>query len=105
MSTLDEREKGFEGKFAFDQELEFRAVSRRNRMLGEWAAALMELKDVADYAEAVVKANLEHPDEDAVLRKVSKDLADAGVHLREDAVRSKMDEFLAIARSQVKGGA
>ena len=44
MSSLDDREKGFEKKFANDQEQEFRAMARRNRMLGEWAAGLMGLE-------------------------------------------------------------
>ncbi|MGA2951661.1 MAG: DUF1476 domain-containing protein [Caulobacteraceae bacterium] len=69
MSSLDDREKGFERKFASDQELEFRAASRRNRMLGEWAGRLMGLESVDDYAQAVVKSHLEHPgDEDTSLR-------------------------------------
>ena len=61
MSSLDNREKGFEKKFANDQEQEFRAMARRNRMLGEWAAGLMGLQNVADYAQAVVKSDFEQP--------------------------------------------
>ena len=41
MTTFDDREKGFEKKFAHDQDLKFKAESRRNKMLGEWAAGLM----------------------------------------------------------------
>ena len=61
MSTFDEREKGFERKFANDQELEFIAMARRNRLLGEWAAELMGLENVHDYAQAVVKSDIEQP--------------------------------------------
>ncbi len=104
MTTLDEREKGFEKKFANDQEQEFRAAARRNRMLGEWAAALMGLENVDDYASAVVKSDFEQPGDEDVLRKVTQDLAGAGVSVREGEVRAKMDEFLAIARGQVKAG-
>jgi hypothetical protein len=56
MTTFDERERGFEKKFVNDQEQEFRAAARRNRMLGEWAAGLMGLQNVEEYAAAVVKA-------------------------------------------------
>ena len=38
MTTFDDREKGFERKFAHDEEQEFKVAARRNRMLGEWAA-------------------------------------------------------------------
>ncbi|HEY5106224.1 MAG TPA: DUF1476 domain-containing protein [Caulobacteraceae bacterium] len=104
MSSLDNREKGFEKKFANDQELEFRATARRNRLLGEWAAGLMGLENVADYARAVVKSDFEQPGDEDVLRKVTQDLIGAGLNLHEGDVRAKMDELLAIARGQVRAG-
>lgn len=105
MSSVDDREKGFERKFVRDQEQEFRAVARRNRMLGEWAAKLMGLENPAEYAQAVVKSDFEQPGEDDVLRKVSQDLAGAGVSVREGEIQAKMDELLAIARGQIRSGA
>ena len=105
MTTFDEREKGFERKYANDQELEFRATARRNRLLGEWAAGLMGLENVSDYANAVVKSDFEQPGDEDVLRKVSKDLSGSGLAVNEGEVRAKMDEFLAIAREQVRAGA
>lgn len=104
MSTFDERERGFERKFANDQEQEFRAIARRNRMLGEWAAGLMGLKNVDEYAKAVVKSDFEEPGHEDVLRKVTQDLTGSGVSLAEGEVRAKMDELLALARSQIQTG-
>jgi len=105
MTTLEDREKGFEKKFATDQELEFRAQSRGNRMLGEWAAKKMGLENVEDYVRAVVRSELGAGGEDDVLRKVVQDLAGAGLEVRESEVRTKAEEFLAVARAQVKAGA
>lgn len=106
MTTFDDREKGFERKFALDQEQEFKASARRNRMLGEWAAGLMGLAEdrVATYAQAVVRSDLEQPGEEDVLRKVFEDLKGSGVQVSEGEVRMKMDEFMAQAREQVRGG-
>jgi len=104
MSAFEDREKGFERKYASDQELEFRAQSRAARMLGEWAAKKMGLESVDDYTRAVVRAELGAGGEDDVVRKVIQDLAGAGVQVRESEVRSKMDESLAVAREQVKAG-
>ncbi len=104
MSAFEDREKGFERKFASDQELEFRAQSRGNRMLGEWAAKKMGLENVEDYVRAVVRSELGTGGEEDVVRKVIQDFAGAGVHVREAEVRSKADEFLAVAREQVKAG-
>ena len=54
MTTFDDREKGFEGKFAHDAELEFKATARRNKLLGLWAGELMGLEGqhLDDYAAA-----------------------------------------------------
>lgn len=104
MTTFDEREKGFESKFALDQEQEFKAVARRNRLLGEWAADKMGLQGERrdDYARAVVKSDFEQPGDEDVYRKVMQDLEGAGLGVRESELRTKMDELLAQAREQIK---
>ena len=102
MTTFDEREQGFERKFVLDEELEFKATARRNRLLGEWAAGLMGLQTVEEYARAVVKSDFEQPGDEDVLRKIAGDLKGAGVAMSEGEVRRKMDELLAQAREQIK---
>ena len=104
MTTFDDRERGFEKRFALDQEQEFKAGARRNRALGEWSAGLMGLSNIAEYAQAVVKSDFEQPGEDDVLRKVFEDLKGAGVSVSEGEVRMKMAELLAQAREGVREG-
>ncbi|RYE60215.1 MAG: DUF1476 domain-containing protein [Hyphomicrobiales bacterium] len=104
MTTFDDREKGYERKFAIDEEQEFRAVARRNKMLGEWAAGLMGLEQPGEYVKAVVKSDFEQPGDEDVLRKVYGDLNSAGVDINEGAVRRKMDELLAVSREQLSKG-
>ena len=103
MTTFDERERGFEAKYAHDQELEFKISARRNRLLGLWAGGLMGLgaKSVEDYARAVVKSDFEQPGDDDVLRKLFEDLKGAGVSVSEGEVRLKMAELMAQARAQL----
>lgn len=106
MTTFDDREKGFERKFALDQDQEFKAGVRRNRALGHWAAGLMGLQDkhLDEYAQAVVKSDFELPGDDDVLRKVFEDLKGAGVTISEGDVRMKMAELMAQARENVREG-
>ncbi len=106
MTTFDDRERGFEKKFELDQENEFKAAVRRNRALGRWAAGLMglEAKHIDEYAQAVVKSDLELPGDEDVLRKVFEDLKGSGVQITESDVRMKMAELLAQAREEVKSG-
>jgi hypothetical protein len=104
MTTFDDREQGYESKFAHDQEMDFKALARRNRALGAWAGGLMGLEGahLQDYANAVVKSEVDLPSDEDVLRKVAKDLSASGLKVTEGVVRGKMDEFLAIARDELK---
>lgn len=106
MTTFDDRERGFERKFALDQEQEFKASARRNKALAHWAAGLMGLEGahVGEYERAVVKSDLEIAGDDDVLRKVFEDLKGAGVAVTEGEVRMKMAELLAQARESVRAG-
>jgi len=106
MTTFDDRERGFERKFALDQEQEFKASVRRNRALAQWAAGLMGLEGqhVDEYVRAVVKSDLDAPGDEDVLRKVFEDLKGAGVHVSEGEVRMRMAELLAQAREEVRAG-
>ena len=103
MTTFDDREKGFESKFAHDQGQEFKVSARRNRLLGEWAAGRMGLETVDEYARSVVKSDFDQPGDHDVLRKVYGDLKSAGLTTSEDEVRVKMDVLLAHAREAIRG--
>jgi len=72
MKSFEDRQKGFEGAFQRDQELNFRIIARRNRLFGLWAATRMGLSagDAAEaYAKTVVAADFVEPGEDDVIRK------------------------------------
>jgi len=106
MTTFDEREKSFEKKFAHDQDLKFKAESRRNKMIAEWAAAKMGITGagVDDYIKAVRKADLAEKGDDDVVRKIAKDLADKGLKVADADIRNQMGEFLAKAVADLEAG-
>jgi hypothetical protein len=105
MPTFDEREKGFEAKFKLDQETQFKVTSRRNRLLGLWAAKQMGLSGGAaeDYAKSVVMADMEKPGDDDVVAKVVNDLTAKGVAVTEHRVRAELHALLPEARKQITG--
>ena len=43
MSSFDERKKGFEKKFAHDEEKQFKINARKNKYLGEWASQFWDM--------------------------------------------------------------
>jgi hypothetical protein len=106
MTTFDKREEGFEKKFAHDEELRFKAMARRNKMLGRWAAEKLGLTgDAAEaYAKEVVMSDFEEAGEHDVFHKIRKDFDDKGVAQSDHQIRRTMDELLAQAVAQVKAG-
>ena len=104
MTTFDDREKSYEKKFALDEELKFRSEQRRNKLLGEWAAAKLGLSGTAvdDYIKSVRKADLATKGDDDVFQKIRKDFTDKAVQVPEAELRKTMAEFLAKAVEQIE---
>lgn len=104
MTTFDKREEGFERKFAHDEELKFKAMARRNKLLGLWAAAELGKSgaDADAYAKEVVLADFEEGGDGDVTRKLVKDLAGKGIS--EQAVQAKMTELWTEAVRQLQAG-
>jgi hypothetical protein len=104
MANFDKREEAFERQFAHDEELRFKAMARRNKLLGLWAAEKLGKSGAeADaYAKEVVAADFEEAGDGDVLRKVLGDLNAKGLAVTEIDVRAKMSELLATAAAQVR---
>jgi hypothetical protein len=105
MTTFDEREKSFEKRFALDEELKFKAEQRRNRLLGEWAAAKLGIAGgaVDDYVKALRKADLASKGDEDVFQKLRKDFDDKGVSVSDAELRKAMVDCLAQGVSQIEG--
>ena len=103
MTDFSDRERAFETKFARDEEMQFRIIARRNRLLGEWAARLMGLSEVESetYAKDVVRADFEEAGDEDVIRKVLGDLTAAGVDSSDEAIREALGHKLVEARRQI----
>ena len=106
MTTFDKREEAFEKKFVIDEELKFKAVARRNRLLGLWAAGKIGLAGAeADaYAKQVIAAEFEGAGDANVIHKVLGDLAAKDAGVSEQDIQARMDELMAQAVAQVKAG-
>lgn len=102
MTTFDERERAFEGQFAHDEEMTFRAEARRALWLGLWAGRLLGLTDtrLVDYAKSVIRLDFERAGLDHVIDKITSDLRTAAV-TPEMPVAEKAAELLADARISI----
>ncbi len=98
--AFGDRQKGFERKYELDQEQEFRAQIRRDKLFGQWAAGLLGKTgaDVDAYAQEVVESNFERPGDDDMIGKVAKDL---GGKVSDDDLKKKLSELYGVAAQAV----
>ncbi|MFO7478954.1 MAG: DUF1476 domain-containing protein [Methyloceanibacter sp.] len=104
MASFEDREKGFERKFAHDEELKFKATARRNRLLGLWAADLLGITgdDAQAYAREVIKADLAAPGDEDVFQKIRADFDAKGVEQSDHQIRRQMTDLLGEALAQIE---
>jgi hypothetical protein len=100
MTTFDDRQNAFEAKFAHDGEMRFKAVARRNRLLGLWAAGLLGRSgdEAAAYAAEVVRADFQEAGDEDVVRKLAADL---GAKADVATIRQQMQACLLEAQRQL----
>ena len=103
MTTFDDRERAFENMYARDQDMQFRIVARRNKLLGHWAAKLMGLTDVEaeSYAKDVVRADFEEAGDEDVIRKILGDFTSAGSECDDSRIREALAHKTVEARRQL----
>ena len=104
MSGFKKRKQDAENRFKHDQELEFKATARRNKLLGQWAAEQMGISgsEVEDYAKEVVISDFDRPGDEDVLEKVLGDFTANGIDISASKLRKEMDSLMEVAREQVK---
>ena len=75
MNTFKDREKGFEKKFANDQEAEFKISAKRNKLLAGWVADILKYDEEKkkNYIVEVIKADFQEAGDEDVIRKIKKD--------------------------------
>ena len=101
MNTFKDREKGFEKKFANDQEAEFKISAKRNKLLGAWVADILKYDEEKkkNYITEVIKSDFQEAGDEDVFKKIKKDLE--GKNIQDTEIRQKMSEFLEAAKKEI----
>ena len=104
MTLLKDRRDTFEKRFVHEQELRFKSIARRNRLLGLWAAERLGKlgPDAEAYARSVVISDLDESGDADVIQKVTTDLAAIGVKDAEDEVRKALERLMTIAIKEIQ---
>ena len=104
MGEFEDREQGFEAKFAHDQELLFKAKARRDALMARWAATQLGLSgaDAEAYVQSLVTLSVQKDHEQALVNKLLADFEKAKVPVTERQLRKQLTEFQDLAATQVR---
>tara|TARA_Y100001970_G_scaffold290981_1_gene426539 strand:+ start:2096 stop:2404 length:309 start_codon:yes stop_codon:yes gene_type:complete len=102
MNSFDDRKKGFEKKFVHDEEKKFKISAKKNKLLGQWAAKIMNMSEdqEKEYIQSVIKADFAEVGDEDVFRKLKEDLKNYKVEDQE--IRDKMKVFYENAKNESK---
>jgi hypothetical protein len=99
-----EREKGFEKKFARDEELQFKIQARSNKYIAEYVSEKLKKNEneKKNYIQEIIKADMEEAGSEDVFRKIKKDFEIALVAVDENEIREQMEKALIRAKEDFK---
>lgn len=104
MTLFNDRERAFEQMFVHDEEARFRALARRNKLLGQWAAEKLGLRgEKSDsYVNEVGKSVVAAVVDESLVERIRRDFEANGIDQSDDQIREKMAELMATAIAQVR---
>lgn len=107
MTSFNDREQGYENKFAHDEDLAFRIKARSHKLLGLWAAGKLGKSgaQAEAYARDLVMADFDHTGGGDIVARLMKDFAAANIKVTEKDIRIQMQECHAEAQKQLAGEA
>jgi len=99
-----EREKGFEKKFARDEELQFKIQARANKYIAEYVSEKLNKSDEEkkQYIQEIIKADMEEAGTEDVFRKIKQDLKTASLNIDDSEIRGQMEKALLRAKEDFK---
>ena len=99
-----EREKGFEKKFARDEELQFKIQARANKYIADFVSEKLNKSDEEKkkYLQEIIKADMEEAGTEDVFRKIKKDFQEVSTSLEDSEIRDQMQKALIRAKEDFK---
>ena len=101
---FDDKKKQFEKQVELDSEKKFKVASKRNKLLGQWAAKMMGIEDntlIENYIEEIIEADFIKPGSDDVLEKIDTDFKNKNLEIKFSEIEKKLLEFEKIALEEI----
>jgi hypothetical protein len=104
--VFEQREESFEKGYVIGEEVRFKALARRNKALGLWAAQLLGYQGEAAkaHANALVQAQVGRDDDETLVVEFGRTFGRAGINLSAHRIRRKMDAAMAEAIANIVAG-
>lgn len=104
MTLFEDRERAFEQMFVHDEEAQFRALARRNKLLGQWAATQLGLtgQQADAYVREISGSLVARVIDESLVEKLRADFDAKGISQSDEQIREKMAELMAAAVTQVR---
>ena len=101
---FSEREKGFEKKFAREEELQFKIQAKSNKYIAEFVSEQLNKNEVEkqEYFQEIIKADMEEAGSEDVFRKIKKDFSKASISIEDREIRDQMEKALLRAKEDFK---
>ena len=101
---FSERQKGFEKKFARDEELQFKVQARSNKYIAEFVSQKLgkSEEERKKYVQEIIKADMEESGTEDVFRKIKKDFQTASISIEDNEIRDQMEKALKRAKEDFK---
>lgn len=106
MNTMNDRERGYEAKYSFDLEQDFRIEAHLYKMLAMWAGEQMGMApvDCQAYAKKIIGEVITNPKENSIINFLMIDFEREKTDVTLSAVQAKLEELRPIARAELLGG-
>ena len=101
MTTFNDREKGFENKFAHDEEMQFKAAARRNKLARSLGRQRCSARPAPTPTPTRWRSSAPTSSRPATRTSSASSPADLDYRADEPTIRAKMAELLAVAKSQI----
>lgn len=103
MTTFDDRAQAYEAKFAHEEELEFKIIARRNKLLGLWSANRLHLSDsdIEKYALNMVESYVDKASDADLTQKILADFQKENIPIEKEEIEDQLDRFYDLAKEQI----
>jgi len=103
MSNFTDRERGFEAKYSFDLEQNFRIEAHLYKMLATWAGDKMGMSEAESrsYAAKIVGDVVSNPQENGIISVLLADFGRHNIDMTVSEVNRKLEELRLLARAEL----